>query len=82
MNRDIKSCPFCGSDGELLELDSGASFLVGCANRASTCAIGPFIMRKLQDQALSDWNYRVREECIEGSDGVPLPGKENRAQWG
>lgn len=54
----LKMCPFCGGIAEIRKLDGGKSYLVGCIRRDTDCAVGPFVIRKYEDQAVADWNAR------------------------
>lgn len=62
MSDELKPCPFCGSEAEIV--NEGGQFLVGCLN-ADTCAISPFIILDIQDvenaesKAVAGWNWRA-----------------------
>ena len=58
---ELKRCPFCGREAELLKIESDGEFYVRCCNGG--CAVIPTTWTyKTETEAVNAWNHRVDEE--------------------
>lgn len=59
--RELKRCPFCGREAELLKIESDGEFYVRCCN--GDCDVIPTTWTyKTETEAVNAWNNRVDEE--------------------
>ena len=56
---DLKPCPFCGSQAELVN-PSGDMYIVGCSNE--DCPIWCGLAFNVEKHATDFWNKRVESE--------------------
>lgn len=55
---ELKSCPFCGSEGVLHERPDG--FYVDCSSRFGICTVMPATwIYKTEEEAIDAWNRRA-----------------------
>ena len=66
MNKELKNCPFCGSDNITKSLLPGLNWVVGCNNCG--CRTPEY---SHSCDAVSTWNRRV---CTEQEDGIRSAG--------
>ena len=57
---EIKSCPFCGADAEIILTDEGF-YTIGCFTNACICNIlgGNKTLYRSEERAIFHWNRRA-----------------------
>ena len=82
---ELKPCPFCGGEAELITLRDGLGQICECWV-AHTCANGMSVETNSYDteaEAISAWNTRAERTCrvIACYDTSDVDGSNSNAEW-